>query len=98
MGPEERLEKIELTLETLSKEVSEMHTVLMGPAPGRDNGVRGGLRELSDEAHIAIKLLDEFRFKEGHAIAALSLKGVYAIGILQFAGMIIVALIMKGII
>lgn len=83
------------TIEDLSRcneiEINDLKTITMGPPPQRNNGLRGDLN----------KLRNEFETSRSEAInikvANINLRGVYIMGALQFAGMIIVALIAAGV-
>lgn len=114
-----RLSLLEEEIKFNGSVISDLHTVLMGPAPGRNNGVRGDLKNLSEEFNKAMiwandvwsnkrreecigieetkKIWIEIEKikKEAAemAIAKVNLKGVYLLGILQFIGTIIVAII-----
>ena len=116
------MEEIEQRLLKVEQVTGELHTVLMGPGPGRTNGVNGTLRQLKIDfdkamewAHdiwnnkrrvecIGMTAIDDVKKdianlrkeQEEMAAAKLNLRGVYVMGILQFVGAVLVALIASG--
>jgi len=105
-----------------TEKINELYTVVMGPLPNRNNGIRGDLNKLikrfedaMDWAHHIwnVKRRDECigsaeckklevrvtALEKGGvemAVAKVNLTGVYVLGVLQFIGLIVVALIANG--
>jgi len=74
--------------------IGDLQTIVMGPPPNRDNGIRGDLKALKT-AYFQHK--DDCRTKEGDVTTAkINLRGVYIMGFLQFLASILVALIASG--
>jgi hypothetical protein len=95
---EELTRRVEL-LEDDSREkttiLGELQTVVMGPAPSRNNGIRGDLRALTKE----FGEYKEACLEEGTnvRVASINLRGVYIMGALQFLTSVLVALIAAGV-
>jgi hypothetical protein len=70
---------------------AELKSIVIGPPPQRNNGLRGNLKLL--EARFDCYDKEDTTMK----VARINLTGVYIMGGLQFIGMIIVALIASGV-
>ena len=71
---------------------AELKSIVIGPPPQRNNGLRGRVKKLE------IKI-DHYDKEETEVkVAKIKLTGVYIMGGLQFLGMVLVALIAKGVI
>lgn len=123
MSIEERIVKLEEVCENQNMEMGEIKTILMGPAPMRNNGIRGEVKAIDlriDKAmvwaqdiwnvkrreeclglqeckKIEERILERMKQEEVMSVARVNLKGVYVMGVLQFVGMVIVALIASGV-
>ena len=87
-----RIGQLEDNDQEKSLEINDIKTILIGPPPQRNNGVRGDLKVLKEKF--------ECHETEGVdvRVAKINLNGIYFMSFLQFLGMIIVALIAKGVI
>ena len=70
----------------------ELKSIVIGPPPQRNNGLRGRIKKLESKIEHYDKEETEVK------VAKIKLTGVYIMGGLQFLGMVLVALIAKGVI
>jgi hypothetical protein len=123
MDLDERMDKLEAIVTQRGIVINELKTTLLGPSPGRNNGLRGELRVLEAKVDEALKwaqdiwnvrrkneclgleeckkveqrILDKLEQEATMSAAKVNLRGVYAIGVLQFIGTLLVALIAAGV-
>lgn len=85
-----RIGQLEENDQEKSLEINDIKTILIGPPPQRNNGIRGDLKELKE------KFECHEQGDETVKVAKINLKGIYVMGVLQFAGSILIALIAGG--
>jgi len=56
---ERRFNELETEQQKTHDAVNEIATILLGPLPGRSNGIRGDLRALKDKVNTAIKWAEQ---------------------------------------
>lgn len=56
---EHDIEELKKGFHANKEEINELKTVLMGPAPGRDNGVRGDLKHLREKLNDFIEEMEQ---------------------------------------
>jgi len=118
----EAMLELEKEVHTNTMEIREIHDLLMGPKPGRNNGINGALKTTVarldtalewaqsiwnvkrkdecfglDECKKLSKRMDDFEKGDTDVrVAKVNLTGVYVLGILQFLGLLLVALIARA--
>jgi hypothetical protein len=123
MDLDERMDRLEAIVTQRGIIINELETTLLGPSPGRNNGLRSEVKAIQIKMDAAIewahdlwnvkrkneclgleeckkleqRILDKLEQEASMSAAKVNLRGVYAIGVLQFIGTLLVALIAAGV-
>jgi hypothetical protein len=86
------LDELEKDYSEHKMDFAELKSIVIGPPPQRNNRLRGTVQKLEERFNCYDKEDTTVR------VANINLKGIYIMGALQFIGMVLVALIAKGVI